>query len=239
MTRLATRFCTSLSWSMVSCEKRGPSFAGLPIAPPVRSFMGFLRDHLSTVLACNGSWLSSRSAVSADSLGYILDMSELRPTGSHQLRQRIGALAIAAVGLLFIWRCLADLPFGTIDNPGPGATPLMLAALLVILALWSMVGGTSGLLGDSATDDGEATAAESGALRHDILVIAGTTAAAIAFSFLGYRLTILGLLLFFLGIVERKPILIVLPVSFGLSYGSHALFERVLKVSLPSGPWGL
>jgi hypothetical protein len=177
--------------------------------------------------------------------GYISRMSQPPATGSRAWRERIGALAIAAVGLLFIWRSLANLPLGTIDNPGPAVAPLGLAALLVILALWSMAGGTSGLLdradaddADDADDDDDATPAEEGALRHAILVITGTATAALAFGFLGYRLTILGLLLFFLGVVERKPIIIVLLVSFGLSFGSHALFERVLKVSLPSGPWG-
>ena len=64
-------------------------------------------------------------------------------------------------------------------------------------------------------------------------------AAALAFGYLGYRLTILGLLVFFLGVVERKPILVVLLIAFGLSLGSHALFVHVLKVPLPTGPWGL
>ena len=68
-------------------------------------------------------------------------MSVLRPTGSEGRRQRIGALALVAVGLFFIWRSLADLPFGTIDNPGPGITPLALAILLIVCALWSMAGG--------------------------------------------------------------------------------------------------
>ena len=40
------------------------------------------------------------------------------PTDSQALlRQRVGALALAAVGLVFIWRSVSDLPFGTIDNP--------------------------------------------------------------------------------------------------------------------------
>ena len=56
---------------------------------------------------------------------------------------------------------------------------------------------------------------------------------------LGYRLTILSLLVFFLGVVERKSIITVLAVSFALSFGSHALLQYVLKVPLPSGPWGL
>src|SRR5262245_63850751 len=110
-------------------------------------------------------------------------MNVLRPTESETWRQRIGALALVAVGLLFIWRSLADLPFGTIDNPGPGITPLVLAVLLVVFALWSMAGGAPSFVdGEDPADAIEpADAVESGATRHAIVVIAGTLAAALAF----------------------------------------------------------
>jgi len=61
----------------------------------------------------------------------------------------------------------------------------------------------------------------------------------LAFGVIGYRLTVLGLLLFYLGGVERKPLIATLLVSFVIAFGSYALFVHVLKVSLPSGPWGL
>jgi tripartite tricarboxylate transporter TctB family protein len=157
-------------------------------------------------------------------------------------RQRIGVVALVATGAFFIWRSLADLPLGTIDNPGPGAMPILLALLLIVFALWSLTAGRSGLLddetaGDSA-DDG-ADDAEPGALRHAVLIVASIIVAAVVLDHLGYRLTILTLLLFFLGLVERKPLVTVLIVSFGLSFGSHALFEHVLKIGLPSGPFGI
>jgi Tripartite tricarboxylate transporter TctB family len=166
-------------------------------------------------------------------------MNARRPIDSGPLRQRIGALALVAAGLVFIWRSIADLPFGTVDNPGPGIMPLALAVLLVIFALWSMAGGAPSLVDSADAGDADEVAAELGAARHAAFVIAGTMAAALAFGVLGYRLTVLSLLLFYLGAVERKPVIAVLLVSFGLAFGSHALFVHVLKVSLPSGPWGL
>jgi Tripartite tricarboxylate transporter TctB family len=165
-------------------------------------------------------------------------MSVLRPTDRGQWRQRIGVLALVAVGLIFIWRSIAELPFGTVDNPGPGITPLALAVLLVICALWSMASAARSFA-DSAAADADAPAADPGAVRHAVFVIVGIVAAALAFGVFGYRLTVLGLLLFYLGMVERKPLLPVLFVSFGIAFGSHWLFVHVLKVSLPSGPWGL
>src|SRR5262245_5172106 len=159
------------------------------------------------------------------------------PTNKGLLHQRIGALALAVVGLLFVWRSVSDLPFGTVDNPGPGVTPFALAALLVLSALWTFAGSApSPCAIEIETDE---AAAEPGATCHALLVIAGIVGAALGFSFLGYRLTILALLLFFLGGVERKPIIAALLVSIGIAFGSHALFVHVLKVSLPSGPWGL
>jgi small-conductance mechanosensitive channel len=166
-------------------------------------------------------------------------MSVLRPTNSGLLRQRLGALALVAVGLIFIWRSLAELPFGTIDNPGPGITPLALAILLTACALWSMASARRHFPDSDDDRVTDAPATEPGAIRHAVLVVAGIIAAALAFGVIGYRLTVLGLLLFYLGAVERKPLIPTLLVSFGIAFGSYWLFVQVLKVSLPSGPWGL
>ena len=72
---------------------------------------------------------------------------------------------------------------------------------------------------------------------HAIRVVAAMVVAAVALGPLGYRLTILALLVFFLLLVERKPLVPALAVSLALSFGSHALFQHVLKLQLPAGPW--
>jgi hypothetical protein len=166
-------------------------------------------------------------------------MSVLRPADKETRRQRLGALTLVAIGLFFIWRSLADLPFGTIDNPGPGITPLALAILLVLFALWSMAGSGASLVDRAEARDVEAEPADKGGTRHAVFIILGILLSALAFGVIGYRLTVLGLLLFYLGVVERKPLIATLLVSFSIAFGSYALFVHVLKVSLPSGPWGL
>jgi hypothetical protein len=166
-------------------------------------------------------------------------MSVLRPADKETQRQRIGALVLVAVGLLFIWRTLADLPFGTIDNPGPGITPLALAILLVVFALWSMAASVASPADSAKSSESETVTADHGATRHAACIILGILVSALAFGVIGYRLTVLGLLLFYLGVVERKPLIATLLVSFIIAFGSYALFVQVLKVSLPSGPWGL
>jgi hypothetical protein len=171
-------------------------------------------------------------------------MDGFQPGVGPSRSQRIGVIALIAVAAFFIWRSLADLPLGTIDNPGPGAMPLVLAALLAIFALWSLGSRQTGLLDESAGGgdtviDPDHAAEEAGARRHALLIVGSIVAAAFALDTIGYRLTILALLLVFLGLVERKPIVTVLIVSFGLSFGSHYLFDHLLKISLPSGPFGI
>jgi hypothetical protein len=56
---------------------------------------------------------------------------------------------------------------------------------------------------------------------------------------IGYRLTMIALLVFMLGVVERKRPLPTLLVSFGFAFISYFVFATLLKVQLPQGPWGL
>jgi hypothetical protein len=168
-----------------------------------------------------------------------VDIGPRQAAVSERLRQRIGALALVVVGLVFMWRSVAELPFGTIDNPGPGITPFALAILLIVFALWSTAARTTSLIDSADPGGADEVVNEPGAARHAIFVIVGILAAALGFGLLGYRLTVLALLLFYLGVAERKPILPTLLVSAAIAFGSHALFAYVLRVSLPTGLWGL
>ena len=150
-------------------------------------------------------------------------------------RHAVGASAMIASGALFIALSLKDLPLGTMDNPGPAVMPLMLGGLLILFALWSLAAGKPGLIAVAQDDDAAPLPSEG---WHAIRVVAAMVVA-VALGPLGYRLTILALLVFFLLLVERKPLVPALAVSLALSFGSHALFQHVLKLQLPAGPWGL
>jgi hypothetical protein len=149
--------------------------------------------------------------------------------------QWIGAGALVLLGAVFLWRSFVALPLGTLSDPGPGAAPVLLAGLLIVCALWDQLGGGTALL----DAEEEEAPAEPGALRHAIMLFGVTVAAAFALTPLGYRLTVLALLLLLVGVVERKPLLTTLLLSFGLSFGSYWLFNDLLKVPLPTGPFGL
>ena len=49
----------------------------------------------------------------------------------------------------------------------------------------------------------------------------------------------LAALLFLVWLVERKSLLAAIVFAFGLSFGSYYLFDTLLRVPLPRGPFGI
>ena len=122
------------------------------------------------------------------------------------------------------------LPLGRLANPGPAFAPLILAGILALLGLaTAFAGGRSVPLPALDWSD----------LPHAAKLVAGAAFAAVAIEPLGYRLTMLALLLALLGIAERRGLVPTLAVSFGLAFGTYWLFAQVLRTPLPVGPWGL
>jgi hypothetical protein len=55
---------------------------------------------------------------------------------------------------------------------------------------------------------------------------------------LGYRITIIAMLIVFLGVLERRQPLKVLLVSVGFGFISFYVIGDLLDVPLPRSPWG-
>lgn len=143
----------------------------------------------------------------------------------------VGAgLLLVATGAFFVWRSLIEIPVGKLHQPGPGAIPLFLAGALVVLGIGVMIAEAAAAAEDQADRWSD--------LGHAAMLLAGCIFAALAMERLGYILTILAVLLFFLGFVERKPIIPTLLVSFGMSFGSYWLLAKVMKQVLPAGLLG-
>ncbi|MNC90119.1 Tripartite tricarboxylate transporter TctB family protein [compost metagenome] len=70
------------------------------------------------------------------------------------------------------------------------------------------------------------------------MILAGCAAAAFALEPLGYRITIIALLIFFLGAVERRPPLVVGLVAIGFGFVSFYVIGDLLHVPLPRSRWG-
>ena len=135
---------------------------------------------------------------------------------------------ISLAGAYAGWETL-KLPLGSLDNPGPGYMPLILATLLVILGLVvASAGGKSQPLAEIRWPE----------LRHAFAIFGTCVFSALAIEPLGYRLTVAVMLIFLIGVIEKKPPLAVILVSAGMAIGSYWLFATLLKVPLPPGLFG-
>ena len=156
-------------------------------------------------------------------------MTEPPSSGRRGLRSdQFSGLMLLALALYVGWENRA-YPVGTLADPGPGYLPLLLAIFLgamgLLIALW---GVRSAPL--AAMKWTEATRAVV------ILIVCGV--ATLALERIGYRLTMIALLVVFLGVVERKHWFMVAAVAIGFSLISYAVFATWLRVPLPLGPWG-
>lgn len=120
-------------------------------------------------------------------------------------------------------------PLGTLQEPGPGYMPLLLAifigAMGLLVALW---GGQSTPLADMRWT--ESTRA--------VVILVACGVGAFALERIGYRITVIALLIFFIGVLERRHPLAVLLVSFGFGFASQYIVGDLLLVPLPRSPWG-
>jgi hypothetical protein len=136
-------------------------------------------------------------------------------------------LALLALGVLFESR---RLPLGSLSNPGPGWTPVVLALVLL---------GFGGALVALGGRSGPIAAVGWGEWKHAVAILLACAMSALLLERAGYRLTVTVVLLFLLLVVERKPLLVGVVFSAGLALATHFLFDTVLRVPLPRSPWGL
>jgi hypothetical protein len=141
---------------------------------------------------------------------------------------QFSGLMLLALALYVGWENRA-YPIGTLQEPGPGYLPLLLVIFLgatgLLVALW---GSRSAPLASMKWT--EATRA--------VLILAACAAGAFALERIGYRLTVIALLVFFLGVVERKRPVPVALVALGFSFASFYIVGDLLHVPLPRSPWG-
>jgi hypothetical protein len=142
---------------------------------------------------------------------------------------RVAGLALAALAAAIAAECLR-YPVGTLRQPGPALFPLGLALALAGFGILTAVAGGRGV-GLRGLGWGE--------WRHAAAILGAAAFAALALERLGYRLTIAVLLAFLLGAVERRGVLVTAAVALGLAFGSFYLFDVLLRVPLPRGPFGL
>jgi putative tricarboxylic transport membrane protein len=141
---------------------------------------------------------------------------------------RVSGTALVLFALVVIKESL-HLPVGTIRQPGPAFIPILLALLLLLFGIGVVLSGSRAPLWSSLRWQG---------WRHVLAILAASIFAVFALERLGYRLTMLVVLIMLLKLVEQRGWILSLALAFGLSFGSFFLFYTILRVPLPQGPFG-
>ena len=141
---------------------------------------------------------------------------------------RISGTVLLFFSLLVAWESRA-LPLGSLHNPGPGYMPTLLAFVLAALSVLIIIFGRS---------SPPFASLQWGEGKHALAILAACAFAALTLERIGFRLTMVLLLVFLLGAVERLKPFLVLSVAVGLSLGSFWFFNGFLKVPLPLSPLG-
>lgn len=141
---------------------------------------------------------------------------------------RVSGSALVLLGLFVVWERRV-LPLGTHTQPGPGYFPLLLSMLLIVLgALLIFQGGSAQALRALAWPEAP----------HALAILACSAFATLFLEQIGYRISMVIILGFLLGVVERLRLWLVVTLTLGLPLGTFWLFDSLLRVPLPRGAWG-
>jgi hypothetical protein len=132
------------------------------------------------------------------------------------------------LGLFVIWERRV-LPLGTPGNPGPGYFPLLLAILLILMGGILVIRGRQSVALRSVQWPEARTA---------LAILGCCIFATLAMETIGYRVTMVLILGFLFGFLERLKIWQVFALTLFLAFGSFWLFDTFLKVPLPRGGFG-
>jgi hypothetical protein len=141
---------------------------------------------------------------------------------------QLSGLMLILLALYIGWENRA-YPLGSLQEPGPGYVPLLIAIFLGAMGLLiALSGGRSQPF--AAILWPEATRA--------LVILLACGVGAFALERIGYRITVIALLIFFLGVLERRRPLPVALVSLGFGFISYYVVGDLLHVPLPHSPWG-
>jgi hypothetical protein len=141
---------------------------------------------------------------------------------------QVAGSCFAALSLLVLWET-RSIPFGFLAEPGPGAMPTLLAFALLACSIAVVVGGRVGK---------RMAAVQWTEWRHAVAILGACAFIALALEGLGYRLTLLVTLLVLVSVVEKKGWIVGIIFAVCFSFGTHYLFNTLLRVPLPQGPFG-
>jgi len=140
----------------------------------------------------------------------------------------VGLALFAVILLEESWRL--RLPLGTLAMPGPAYVPALLALALLVAGVFI-----------AATGRGAPAVAAAGwsEWRHVVAIVATCAFICLALERLGYRLTMALASVFLVGVIERKSVVTTVVFAVAIAAGTYWLFDTLLRVQLPRGPFGL
>ncbi len=142
---------------------------------------------------------------------------------------RVAGGALVLVGLIALWES-RRFPLGTLHRPGPAYMPVVLALLLILFGVaLAVLGSRSGRFADVGWHE----------WRHAVAIFGACAFAAWGLDHLGYRLTVAVVLFFLLFVLERRGVVAAIVLTVTIAWGSFYLFDTLLRVPLPRGPFGL
>lgn len=157
------------------------------------------------------------------------DGREMTPSEDQDRCSGVLMLAVAAV--MIVWSL--TLPVGTVNSPGPGLFPLILAVLLAILSIGLTIEQIK------AGSDGKAIASIVRKEGAQLTVFCALYLAyALTFERIGFILSTGAFLALVYVIVLRRSIVSALVYALVVTVPIYILFDRLLSVGLPRGLFG-
>jgi hypothetical protein len=142
---------------------------------------------------------------------------------------RAAGATLVLIGLVTVWQSRA-YPLGSLHRPGPAYMPVLLAVLLIVFGVAVFATGSrTQRLREVGWHE----------WRHAVAIFAACAFAAWGLERLGYRLTMAAVLAFLVLVLERRGLVLGLALTVAMAWGSFYLFDTLLKVPLPRGPFGL
>jgi hypothetical protein len=140
---------------------------------------------------------------------------------------RIAGAVLVALATLVLWES-RTLPLGSFNSPGPAFMPIVLASIVLATGVLLVItSGPQRLTGDGSWSE----------WRRVLIIMATAAFGAWALERIGYRLTVLIVLGFLIGVVERRNPIATAIFAAAMAFGTFYVFDGVLRVQLPRGPF--
>jgi len=144
----------------------------------------------------------------------------------------IAAACLAAFGI-YVILAAGRLAYTSEVGPGPGFFPFWIGIGLVVFAVALILTNLA-----STRRAAIKTSASWTAAGRALAGWFGLALTIVLFGWLGFAVSFVLLTIFFIAVLDRRPLLMATGIGVAMALAFHVLFVIALNVSLPAGPWG-